>query len=50
MLRFPAFGTQVQGASKRASQLALGCLWVFTTSGLVTDEQKKNGGGGGAQG
>jgi hypothetical protein len=23
MLRFPAFGTQVQGASKRASQLAL---------------------------
>ena len=38
-LRFPAFGTQVQGASKRA-YLGSG-FYGFSTSDLVSDEHKR---------
>jgi hypothetical protein len=44
MLRFPAFGTQVQGASKRASQLAL-VVYGFSPHPVWSRMNIRDGGG-----
>ena len=44
MLRFPAFGTQVQGASKRASQLAL-VVYGFSPHPVWSRMNIREGGG-----